>query len=54
MKPKAKTSKIVIQKTDKELLLYNLSIDHAFCLNVSAVPLAQGTKNNVSKTLDKK
>jgi hypothetical protein len=33
MKPKAKTTDAVVQKTENELLIYNLSTNNAYCLN---------------------
>lgn len=49
--PKAETANIVWQKVDKELLLYNLTTDKAFCLNQTSADiynLCDGT-NDVDK-----
>ena len=39
--PKAKTSEILVQELDKELLVYNLKTNQAFCLNETSAIIYQ-------------
>lgn len=58
IKPVAKTSEILVQELENELLIYNLKTNQAFCLNeTSAIiyQLCDGTKTvaEISRTLNK-
>lgn len=58
VKPTAKTSQILIQQLDNELLIYDLKTNRAFCLNeTSAIifQLCDGTRTvpEISQTLNK-
>jgi len=46
--PKARTTKIITQETDKELLIYDLEIDKAFCLNQTSAMVWQLCNGNNS------
>lgn len=56
--PKAKTSEILVQELENELLVYNLKTNKAFCLNETCglvFQLCDGTKTvaEISQTLNK-
>lgn len=48
MKPKRRTANLVVQELDGEMLIYDLSIDKAFCLNETSArvwSLCDGTRD---------